>query len=154
MPKSIHKTRARTAVLAIGIMAILIWLFWNGKTTEWSDEVPHRFRGSWKLIEDYYTDNYGIRSIHLSANVIILDMVFSEDEKESRTFPVRKVLWTYKDENEDAIIFYGPVDDNNITEFRLQIYIGQKRKISVREIVPTGWGEDGSFDVGEFYKSS
>ena len=147
-----HKTW--TAVLAIVVVAILIWLFCNRETTEWLDEVPHCFKGSWKLVEDYYSDNYGIRSIRLLAHVIVLDKVLDENEKEARQFPIRKISITARKGSQagSLIIFYGPADDETIAKRRLQIYFGSKQKITVQEIVPTGWGEDRWFDVGEFVK--
>jgi hypothetical protein len=91
------KYKAWSTFVAVGIAVSIIWVFWTRETTEWADEVPPRFRGSWKLIEDHYHENFGIRSILLSANVIILDMVLDENEKESRKSPIRKVSITARE---------------------------------------------------------
>jgi hypothetical protein len=104
------KARVWTAVVAIGVLATAIWLYRNRETIEWSNEVPHYLRGSWNLIEDSLSDNYGIRSIHLSRDVIVLDLVLDENEKESRRFPITKVSVTAGKGSEAGtiIVFYGP----------------------------------------------
>lgn len=143
------KQKAWKIGLGIGAVAILIWLYWSRETTEWFDEVPHRFRGTWNRLEDSEDLGDGMRSIRLSAKRIVLD------EEVTRTFPIRKVSITSSRafESGRVVVFYGPTSDYSIAKFRIEfLYVGTKQLIDVFEIVPTGWGEDHWFEVGEFAK--
>jgi len=148
------KSRTWTIIVAISVVAILIWLLWNRESTEWSNDVPHHIRGKWNLVEDFSSENYGIRSIHLSRDVIVLDIALDAKEAETSTFPIRRVSSTGRKGTETGalVIFYGPADDNTIAKNRLKIYFGPQQKINVQKIVPTGLGDDRWFDIGEFVK--
>lgn len=148
------KNKLPGAVIAFVVVAALVWLYRSGTQTEWCDDVPHRFRGTWKLIEEYGSDNYGIRSIHLKADTIVLDNVLDGNEKESQSFSIRKVSIKARKESEAGmmVVFYGPVDAGTIAKRRMQINFGPKQRIVVHEIVPTGVGDDHAFYIGDFVK--
>jgi len=144
----------RTAIITAVIIGIAFWLYTNRQITEWHDEVPNRFRGSWKLVEDYIDDDYGVRLIYISSNQIGTYSVLDENETRKRNYPVRKVSATASKNSDHGsiIIFYGDADEDTITKNRMEISYGTKEMINVQEIVPTGWGDDRWFDMGDFVK--
>ena len=149
------KNKAWTTVAVVGTGVFIIWLIWNRETTEWTNDVPQRFQGNWRLVKEYGSDNFGVRSIHLSRNVIVLAFVIDDNETANDNYPIRRVSITSRRESQagEMVIFYGPTSKDTITEKRLQIYYGPKQEIHVQEIVPTGLGEDHWFDSATSLKS-
>ena len=52
----------------------------------------------------------------------------------------------------DVAIHYGDADEDGDAKHRLQIRFGETERVYVSEIVPTGWGEDHWFELGEFVR--
>jgi hypothetical protein len=148
--------KARNALIATCVVAVIAWLVWNRETTEWFDTVPDRFIGKWILVQDLYDDGDGIRSIIISAKTIVLHKAFDDGEQQvTDSFPVRKVSLTStpgSDAGSMVILYEQPTGDTT-EEGRWEIRFGTKQELVVQEIVPTGWGEDHWIDVGEFVKA-
>jgi hypothetical protein len=148
--------KARKPLIAASVVAVIVWLFWNRETTEWLDTVPDRFIGDWILVQGLYDGGDGVRSIGISANSIVLHEAFDDgEEQRTQSFPVKKVSFTATPDHETGrmIIFFGEPSDDIIAKRRWEFRFGSKQQIFIQEIVPTGWGEDHWFDVGEFVKS-
>lgn len=148
------RSKLKTIIAIVAISSFGIWLFANREKTTWYDETPDRLVGEWRLIKDFDSDNYGIRTITLRTDSIKLHTVDDYDDKTTESYPVKSCSLTKRDgaEGGEAVVFYGADDEKTKTKHRLHIRFGIKQKITVHHIVATGYGEDHRFDVGEFVK--
>jgi hypothetical protein len=137
-----------------GVVLVSIVSCRNRETTTWSTSVPTMLLGRWELVKDSTSDNFGVRSIVLTANVVVLNVVLSDDELEQRRFDIQKVSETRRHDSVtgSVVIFCGEPDAESIAKNRMLIHYGPKQTITVQDIVPTGSGDDHYFDVGEFVK--
>ena len=137
----------------LGFIIVIFFLFGCEKVI-WREEVPFRFHGEWYLIEDYFTGSYGINIIQISTSKIALTYIQDDGNTEIREFPIHKISFNNPLESEsgEMVIFYGDLAEDTITRYRIQVLYGTKKKLIVYQILPTGWGEDRLFKVGEFVK--
>lgn len=142
------------SILIVALLALGAWLFLTRKVTSWEEHMPRRLQGIWFKIAEYDGDIYGVRTIQLSSAVLTTSLKHDDGSAEVRKFPIRRVSVTMRRNSESgsAVVFYGEPDEQTIARHRLQIYFGPSSKISVYDIVPTGYGEDHWFEVGEFVR--
>ncbi len=144
-----HLKRIAIVVACVGVAA---WLFINRDHTEWSDTIPARYQGEWSLVNNNYEDEFGITMLRVHSSRLGVTTVDIDGYRQQKTYPVRRVSITTK-RNPDIgrlVIFYGDPDEDHIAENRIEIIYGMKDELSVYEIVPTGYGQDRWFEVGEF----
>jgi hypothetical protein len=148
------KYELKTVCVVVAISSFAIWMFVNRAKTTWHEETPYWLNGTWGLIKDSYSDNYGMRTITLRSNSITIYSVIDEGEEKTENHPIKSCSLTTKDVDEsgEVVVFYGEDDKKTKTKYRLKIHYDRKQKIFVQEIIPTGIGENRYFSVGEFVK--
>ncbi len=145
----------RTILLAVVIGSALLWMYnCGGSTTVSRSTIPYRFHATWKLIEDISGEVSGVYKISLSARAVVLEIRHLDEQPFQQRYTVQNVDYTtYKDSyGGSMVVAYVDPDDADKDPKRFEIWFGETEKLRVSEIVPTGWGEDRWFEVGEFVR--
>ena len=149
--------RLTTVVATAGLAILVVLLYRNREITTWADEAPQWICGRWAIIEEQADSYSGIRKFDLQARRISFQVLEDGVFTEPKQSPIRKVSITTSANSSETgymTIFYGEPDDDTITVQRLRLSYGPKQIVRVWQIVPTGWGEDRFFRVGDFIKTS
>lgn len=137
----------RNSKLLIAICLVGGWLLYHRSHWHWSEEMPTRFHGRWRVVDHFDREQNPIRSVSFSKRW--LSIQFSDESRRHRISRVRITAKANYDSGE-VLVRYHQYDW--ISQYKFTYSSSAKKILFYEEGPKDREGETSWFELGEFVK--